>query len=210
MKKSKSSAAWLREHEEDEFVKRARKEGYRSRASYKLLEIDDKFQLLRPGLSVVDLGAAPGGWSQVAMRRMSGRGTVVALDLLAMEAIDGVNFIQGDFTEDEPLERLVAALGDRPADLVISDMAPNLSGVKDIDQPRAAYLVELAIDLADQVLGPGGAFVAKCFEGEGIDEIRRALRDRFERCHNFKPKASRGRSREIYLVACGHIGQGHV
>ena len=210
MKKSKSSHAWLREHEDDEFVKRARREGYRSRASYKLLEIDEKYGVLRPGMTVIDLGAAPGGWSQVAARRMNGQGTIVALDLLEMEPVDGVDFIQGDFTEDEPLERLLATLGDRPADLVISDMAPNLSGVKDIDQPRAAYLVELAIDLADRVLAPGGGFIAKCFEGEGIEDIRKALRSRFERVNNFKPKASRGRSREIYLVASGHIAQSAV
>lgn len=206
MKKSKTSAAWLREHEEDEFVKRARREGYRSRASYKLLEIDEKYDLLRPGMTVVDLGAAPGGWSQVAARRLAGKGTVVALDILDMEAIPDVTFIQGDFTEDKPLAQLLAVLGDRPVDLVMSDMAPNLSGVKDIDQPRAAYLVELAIDLADRVLAPGGSFVAKCFEGEGINTIRSSLKSRFEQLHNFKPKASRGRSREIYLVAGGHIG----
>lgn len=206
MKKSKSSQAWLKEHEDDEFVQRARQDGYRSRASYKLVEIDDKFRLIKPGMKVVDLGAAPGGWSQVALRRLEGRGSVVALDILEMEPVPGVSFIQGDFTRDESLETLMATLGDAPADLVISDMAPNLSGMKEIDQPRVTYLVELAIDLADRILVPGGAFVAKCFEGEGIDDIRNSLKRRFERCHNFKPKASRGRSREIYLVGCGHIG----
>ncbi len=207
MKRSKSSHEWLREHEDDEFVRRARRDGYRSRASYKLLEIDEKYRLLRPGNLVVDLGAAPGGWSQVAARAVGAGGQVFALDLLAMDAIPHVNFIQGDFTEDEALTALLAALNHRPADLVISDMAPNLSGLKDIDQPRATYLVELAIDLTDQMLKRGGHFVAKCFEGEGIDDVRRLLRDRFERCHNVKPKASRGRSREIYLVGCGHLNE---
>lgn len=204
MKKSRSSADWLREHEEDEFVLRARREGYRSRASYKLIEIDDKYRLIHPGMKVVDLGAAPGGWSQVARRRVGPGGDVLALDLLEMEPIDGVNFIQGDFTADDSLEALLQALGDQGADLVISDMAPNMSGMKEIDQPRATYLVELAIDLSDQVLKPDGAFVAKCFEGEGINGIRQMLKDRFRRSFNFKPKASRGRSREIYLVGSGH------
>ncbi|MDZ7684060.1 MAG: RlmE family RNA methyltransferase [Gammaproteobacteria bacterium] len=191
-------------------MQRARQDGYRSRASYKLLEIDDKYRLIKPGMTVVDLGAAPGGWSQVAVRRLEGHGTVVALDILEMEPVDDVKFIQGDFTEDEPLEALITALDGTLADLVISDMAPNLSGMKEIDQPRVAYLVELAIDLSDRILAPGGAFVAKCFEGEGIGEIRASLKRRFERCNNFKPKASRGRSREIYLVGCGHIGTAGV
>jgi 23S rRNA (uridine2552-2'-O)-methyltransferase len=201
MKKSKSSG-WVREHEDDEYVKRARREGYRSRASYKLLEMDERYRLLRPGNCVVDLGAAPGGWSQVAAQKAGRDGKVIALDLLPMAAIDSVVFIQGDMTEADCLERLLAEIATRPVNLVISDMAPNLSGVKDIDQPRSAYLAELALDLVDRVLSSDGKLVIKCFEGAGIDEIRSAFRERFARVINFKPKASRGRSREIYLIGC--------
>jgi len=204
MKRSKTSARWLREHEEDEFVKRARKEGYRSRSSYKLIEIDEKYRLLRPGMCVVDLGAAPGGWSQVAGKRVGASGRVIAVDVLPMDPLENVQFLQGDFTEEALFERLLALTAVRPVDLVISDMAPNLSGVKDIDQPRVAYLVELAVDLVDKVLCQDGNLVAKCFEGEGINEIRAALKDRFTKVANFKPRASRGRSREIYVVGSGY------
>ncbi|HIG41198.1 MAG: RlmE family RNA methyltransferase [bacterium] len=207
MKKSKSSHKWLQAHEDDEFVKRAREEGYRSRASYKLLEINEKFQLLKPGLCVVDLGAAPGGWSQVAVKSVGSNGKVIALDILEMQPIDSVTFIQGDFTEDEPFEQLLSETAGRPIDLVISDMAPNLSGMKEIDQPRSAYLVALAIQLCDQVLCKNGNLVSKCFEGEGINEIRQAFRDRFQRVINFKPRASRGKSREIYVIGIGHRQQ---
>ncbi|MCB1646178.1 MAG: RlmE family RNA methyltransferase [Pseudomonadales bacterium] len=206
MKKSRSSQQWLREHEEDEFVKRARAEGYRSRASFKLLEIDEKFGLLKPSAVVVDLGAAPGGWSQVAARKVSGKGAIIGIDLLEMEPLTGVTFIQGDFTEDEPYQQLHDELAGRPVDLVISDMAPNLSGMKDIDQPRSAYLVELAIHFADEVLAKGGSLVCKCFEGEGISDIRKAYQSRFRKVANFKPKASRNRSREIYLVGLQYKG----
>ena len=201
MKKSKSSARWLQDHENDEFVLRARREGYRSRASYKLLEIDDKFQLLTKGAVVVDLGAAPGGWAQVAMSRAGPSATVIGLDLLEIEPLPGVEFIQGDFTETGPLDELMDKLKGKPVNLVISDMAPNLSGMNDIDQPRAMYLTELAVDFAENVLQPGGALVMKCFEGAGIAEIRDKIHKHFKQLSNFKPRASRGRSREIYLIA---------
>ena len=200
MKKSKSSARWLNDHENDEYVQRARREGFRSRAVYKLLEIQEKYQILKPGSVVVDLGAAPGGWMQVARKAVGDSGFVVGLDLLAIEPLPECTFIQGDFTEDAILEQLMDALDGRPVDLVISDMAPNLSGMKDIDQPRSMYLVELAVHFASEVLRPGGTFLAKCFEGEGIDDIRATIRNEFKQLNNVKPKASRGKSREIYLL----------
>ncbi|MFT7383114.1 MAG: 23S rRNA (uridine2552-2'-O)-methyltransferase, partial [Urechidicola sp.] len=178
MKKSKSSHQWLRDHEEDEYVKRARAAGYRSRASYKLLEINERFDLLKPGAVVVDLGAAPGGWCQVVAEKIGASGTIIGLDLLEMEPVLGVTFIQGDFTEAGPFDSLLSILDGRAVDLVISDMAPNLSGVKNIDQPRSAHLVELSIDFADQVLKTGGALVCKCFEGHGIQEIRQLYQSR--------------------------------
>jgi len=205
MKKSKSSARWQQAHQEDEYVKRARREGYRSRASYKLIEMDDKYGLIKPGMCVIDLGAAPGGWSQVAASRVGPGGRVIAMDVLAMEPLPGVDFIQGDLTGDEVLERVLEKVGKPGIDLVISDMAPNLSGIRDIDQPRAALLVELTVELADRVLREGGNLVAKCFEGEGINEIRASFRQRFGKVVNAKPRASRGKSREIYLIGRGHI-----
>lgn len=204
MKKSKSSNQWVQDHESDEFVKRARAEGYRSRASYKLLEINEKFNFMKAGECVVDLGSAPGGWSQVAAKCVGKKGKVIALDILDMPEIEDVTFICGDFTEEIPFNRLLDETRDTPVDLVISDMAPNLSGMKQIDQPQSAYLVELAVDLCDQILRKGGSLVSKCFEGEGIDEIRRAYRERFARVVNFKPKASRDKSREIYVIGIGH------
>lgn len=206
MKKSKSSHKWLKEHEEDEFVLRARAEGYRSRAVYKLLEIKDKFGLLKPGQCVVDLGAAPGGWSQVAIQQVGAKGKVIASDILDIEPIPDVTFIQGDFTEDEPFQAILAAIDGRPVDLVISDMAPNMSGMKQVDQPKSVYLVELALDLAEQVLKSGGSLVCKCFEGEGIEDVRRGFRERFAKVVNFKPKSSRNRSREIFVVGTGFRG----
>ena len=203
MKKSKSSARWLNDHENDEFVRRAKRDGYRSRAAYKLLEIQEKYRILKPGGTVVDLGAAPGGWMQVAASEVGDSGFVVGLDLLETKPLSGCTFLQGDFTEDAVLEQLAGVLGGRPVDLVISDMAPNISGVKDIDQPRAMYLVELAVGFAVEALRPGGAFLAKCFEGEGIDDIRRVIRSDFKQLDNVKPRASRGGSREIYLLGRG-------
>lgn len=199
-KKSKSSTQWLNDHEKDEYVLRARREGYRSRASYKLLEIDEKFGLFRPGSVVVDLGAAPGGWTQIAVNKGGPKGFVVGLDLLDIEPLEGAMLIKGDFTEEKVLDELMALLQDRPVDLVISDMAPNLSGMREIDQPQAIYLTELALEFACSTLRPGGALVMKCFEGSGIDNIREVIRSNFKQLNNFKPKASRGKSREIYVL----------
>ncbi|MGS2723723.1 23S rRNA (uridine(2552)-2'-O)-methyltransferase RlmE [Porticoccus sp. GXU_MW_L64] len=204
--RSKSSAGWLREHESDVYVQRSRADGYRSRASYKLLELCDKDRLISPGMTVVDLGAAPGGWSQVAAELVADSGTVIASDILPMDSLAGVQFVQGDFTEDEVFERIMAVVDDLPVDLVISDMAPNMSGMKAVDQPRAMYLVELALDMADRVLKPGGAFVAKVFQGEGFDSWLQDVRQRYKRVVTRKPDASRARSREVYIVAQGYTG----
>ena len=201
MARSKSSTRWLREHFTDEYVKRAQAEGYRSRAVYKLLEIHEKDHLLRPGLTVVDLGAAPGGWSQLAARLVGEQGRVVASDILPMDALADVVFVQGDFTEDEVLQRVLDALGERRADLVMSDMAPNMSGIRDVDQPRAMLLAELALDFARKVLKPGGKFVCKVFHGEGFDAFVKELRAAFGAVLTRKPDASRGRSREVYVIA---------
>ncbi|MFA5493783.1 MAG: 23S rRNA (uridine(2552)-2'-O)-methyltransferase RlmE [Porticoccaceae bacterium] len=208
MARSKSSRRWLQEHEKDRFVQKSRQDGYRSRASYKLLALDEKDRLLRPGLAVVDLGAAPGGWSQVAAEKVGHHGRVVASDILPMDPIAGVEFIQGDFTEEDVLARIVAAIGDQPVDLVISDMAPNMSGMKDVDQPRAMFLVELAVDMIGEVLKPGGHFVAKVFQGEGFDALVLQVRRLFQSVAIRKPEASRARSREVYLVAKGYRGGG--
>lgn len=203
MAKSRSSGRWLREHEKDVYVQRSRKEGYRSRASYKLLELDEKYGLIKPGQVVVDLGAAPGGWSQVVAQRLKDSGKVIASDILAMDNIADVQFIQGDFTETVVFEQIIEAIGSSGADLVISDMAPNMSGMRDIDQPRAMYLVELVVDFATQVLKPGGVLVTKVFQGEGFDPLLRELRGRFDKVSAKKPDASRGRSREVYWLARG-------
>lgn len=201
MKKSKSSHQWLDRHFNDAYVKRAQAEGYRSRAAYKLLELHEKDQLIQPAQVVVDLGAAPGGWSQVAQRLVGERGKVFALDILPMEAIPGVDFIQEDFREDSSLERMRSLLAGRPVDLVISDMAPNVSGMSAVDQPRAIYLCELALEYAREVLRPGGDFVVKVFQGEGFDQYLKAVRGPFSRVVTRKPAASRPQSREVYLVA---------
>jgi 23S rRNA (uridine2552-2'-O)-methyltransferase len=206
MARSKSSARWLREHFTDEYVKRAQAEGYRSRAAYKLLEIHEKDHLLRPGQIVVDLGAAPGGWSQLAARFVGGHGVVIALDILPMEPLPGVDFIEGDFREAAVLERLLNALNGRPADLVISDMAPNTSGIKAVDQPRGMYLAELALDFARRCLRPGGDFLTKAFQGEGFDPFLRELRAAFATVAIRKPRASRARSAEQYLLARNYRG----
>lgn len=206
MARSKTSAAWLKEHVDDVWVQKAQKDGYRSRATYKLAEIDDKDRLLRPGMTVIDLGSAPGGWSQLLSERLGGRGTILASDILPMDAIPDVQFIQGDFTEEDVLQQLLDAMGDRQADLVISDMAPNLSGMNAIDQPKAMYLVELALDLAEQVLRPGGDFLAKVFQGEGYEDYLKLLRSRFDKVLTRKPEASRARSREVYLLGRGFKG----
>ena len=202
-KRSKSSQRWLREHFDDPFVARAQQEGYRSRAVYKLAEIDRRDQLLRPGMRVVDLGAAPGGWSQYAMERVGRSGHVVASDILPMDPVPGVDIVIGDFHEESVLAAILAQLGGEPADLVLSDIAPNLSGTDAVDQPRAIYLCELALDLAVRVLKPNGSFLVKLFQGQGSDEFLRAVRNRFSRVVVRKPEASRPRSREVYVLARG-------
>ena len=207
MAKSKSSGRWLKEHFDDQYVKRSKESGYRSRASFKLLEIDRKDRLLNPGATVVDLGAAPGGWSQVAAECVGDRGRVVASDILPMDPLAGVEFIQGDFTEEAVLEKILAALGGERADLVISDMAPNMSGNASIDQPAAMYLVELALELAREVLKPGGRFLVKVFQGEGFDAYLRDVRESFDSVSTRKPDASRARSREVYLLGKGFRGR---
>lgn len=201
MAKSKSSKRWLREHFDDHYVKQAQRQGYRSRACFKLLELLGRDRLIRPGMTVVDLGAAPGSWSQVAAERVGDSGRVIASDILPMDALADVEFIQGDFTEQAVFDRLFQALGGTPADLVISDMAPNFSGMKAVDQPRAIYLAELALDLACRVLAPGGAFICKVFHGEGFDALLTEARRHFATVSARKPKASRPRSAEVYLVA---------
>ncbi|KZX50337.1 23S rRNA methyltransferase [Halioglobus sp. HI00S01] len=206
-KKKSSSKAWLKEHRDDPYVQQAQREGYRSRACYKLLELQAKDRLIRPGMTVVDLGSAPGGWSQVAADLVGHNGRVVASDILHMDNLAGVEFIQGDFTEEAVFEEILAAIGDAPVDLVVSDMAPNMSGVTAVDQPRSMYLVELALDMARNVLAPGGSFVAKVFQGEGFDELFRDTRESFDKVLTRKPKASRPRSREVYLVARGFRGR---
>jgi 23S rRNA (uridine2552-2'-O)-methyltransferase len=203
MARSKSSRRWLDRQFSDPYVKRAQQEGYRSRAAYKLLEIQDKDRVLRPGMRVVDLGAAPGSWSQIAARLVGARGQVFALDLLEMEPLPGVQVLTGDFRESEVLAALRARLGETPVDLVLSDMAPNISGTSAVDQPRVVYLVELALELAHETLKPGGGLVVKTFQGEGFDQILRALRAGFAVVASRKPKASRPESRELYLVAKG-------
>ncbi|WP_018274601.1 23S rRNA (uridine(2552)-2'-O)-methyltransferase RlmE [Teredinibacter turnerae] len=204
MARSKSSHRWLREHFSDQYVKASQKDGYRSRASYKLIELDNKDKLFRPGMTVVDLGAAPGGWSQVAVQHIGDKGQVIASDILPMDSIAGVNFIQGDFTEESVLEELLGAMDGERADLVISDMAPNMSGVAAVDQPKSMYLVELALDMAKQVLKPGGTFVCKVFHGEGFDDFFKDCKASFSKAVTRKPDASRARSREVYLVAKGY------
>ncbi len=203
MARSKTSNAWLAEHFNDEFVKRARKEGYRSRAVYKLKEIDERDRLLKPGMIVVDLGAAPGAWSQYVRERVGRSGQVIALDILPMEALPGVEVLQGDFTEESTLKALLDTLGGRPVDLVISDMSPNISGVDSADKARSMYLSELALDFAAQVLKPGGAFLMKVFQGPGFSELYKAIQEKFTRVVSRKPKASRARSAEIYVLATG-------
>jgi 23S rRNA (uridine2552-2'-O)-methyltransferase len=203
MAKSKSSRRWLKEHEDDAYVQRARQDGYRSRAVYKFLEINDKDRLVKLGMTVVDLGAAPGGWSQVVAQLVGKKGQVIAMDILPMEPLDNVEFLQGDFREQEVLDQLLAMIGDARVDLVISDMAPNISGMEAVDQPRAMYLAELALDMARQVLKPGGDFLVKVFQGVGFDEYLRDMRSSFDKVITRKPKASRPRSREVYLLARG-------
>jgi len=204
MARSKSSKRWLNEHFDDEFVLRAQKEGYRSRAIYKLIEIQQKDHILKPGMTVIDLGAAPGGWTEYAVKQLGRQGRMIALDILPMEPVAGVEIIQGDFREDAVLQQLLDLMGGASADLVISDMAPNISGMEVVDIPRAYFLAELALDLARQVLKPGGGLLVKLFQGEGFDAYQKDLKQDFKRVVMRKPKASRARSREIYALATGY------
>ncbi|TCK18675.1 23S rRNA Um-2552 2'-O-methyltransferase [Thiogranum longum] len=203
MSRTKSSNRWLREHFNDEYVKRAQREGYRSRAVYKLDEIQQRDRVLKPGMTVVDLGAAPGGWSQYALPLVGRKGKIMAMDILPMDPLPGVDFLQGDFREDTVLESLMKMLDGREIDLVLSDIAPNMSGAEAVDIPRSMYLVELAVDFADQVLKPGGDMLVKVFQGEGFDALVRNLRKHYNKVLIRKPKASRPRSREVYALARG-------
>lgn len=199
-KRSKSSREWLQRQHSDDYVKRAQAEGYRSRAAFKLLELNERDKILRSGMTVVDLGAAPGGWSQVAVD-LVGKGNVVAIDLLPIDPLEGVDIIQGDFTDDAVHALVINKLGNRKIDLVISDMAPNFSGIRDIDLPRAVYLAEIALDFAKEVLVPGGCLLVKLFQGEGFVEYVHMLKKTFVSVVVRKPKASRAESREVYVYA---------
>lgn len=193
----------MQEHLNDPYVKLAQKDGYRARAAYKLMEIDDKDKLIKPGMTVVDLGSAPGSWSQVVVQRLKGQGKVIALDILDMTPIAGVTFIQGDFREDAVLNLLEQTLNNVQVDLVIADMAPNISGVKDVDQAGAAYLTELALEFSKDWLKPNGNFLVKVFIGAGFEEILQTMRQMFDKVVTRKPKASRDRSSEVYLLGIG-------
>ena len=208
MAKSKSSKTWLKEHFDDEFVRRSQQDGYRSRAIYKLIEIDQKDRLVKPGMSIIDLGAAPGGWSEYCVKKLGKKGTMVALDILPMEPIEGVTIIEGDFREGLVFDELMAVINSAAnnsgkVDLVISDMAPNISGMGSVDMPREYYLCELALELARQVLKPGGGLLVKLFQGEGFEAYNKALKSSFSKVVMRKPRASRARSREIYALATG-------
>jgi 23S rRNA (uridine2552-2'-O)-methyltransferase len=203
-KRSKSSARWLAEHAADPYVKRAHEEGWRSRAAFKLEEIQKSDRLLRPGMTIVDLGAAPGGWSQYAARTLGGKGRIVALDILEMPGIAGVEFLQGDFNEDATLARLMELLGGGKVHLVMSDMAPNMMGIADVDHDRSMNLVELAVDFAAKTLAPGGDFLSKVFQGRGFHPLVTQLRKQFETVKLRKPNASRARSAEVYVLARGY------
>jgi 23S rRNA (uridine2552-2'-O)-methyltransferase len=200
MARTKAEQLWLRRQQRDPYVHRAREQGYRSRAAFKLLEIDERDHLLRPGSTIVDLGAAPGGWSQVAAARLKGRGAIVAVDILPMDPLPGVQFLRADLEDAHVVDQIVDCLGGRRADLVMSDMAPNITGVSSVDQPRALALAEAALDLGVHVLAPGGSLLIKVFQGEGVDALTRDLRSRFGRVVVRKPSASRTASREIYLL----------
>ncbi|WP_017446297.1 23S rRNA (uridine(2552)-2'-O)-methyltransferase RlmE [Gayadomonas joobiniege] len=203
-KKSASSKRWLKEHFDDPYVQKAQKLGLRSRAVFKIEEIDNKDKLLRPAMTVVDLGAAPGGWSQYAVEKVGQKGDVIACDILEMDSIAGVDFLQGDFREEAVLNALLDRIGGKCVDIVMSDMAPNMSGNETVDQARSMYLVELALDMCHQVLKKNGKFVVKVFQGAGFDEFLKATRSAFSQVKIRKPDSSRGRSREVYFVASGY------
>lgn len=204
--RSKSSKRWLDEHFSDEYVKRAQAEGYRSRSVYKLDELQGKYKLIKPGMNIIDLGAAPGGWSQLASRFKGDKGILIAVDILPMDSLAGVETIEGDFTADETLEKILNIVGNHRIDLVMSDMSPNISGMASVDQPRSMYLAELALELATKTLTKSGVFLVKLFQGEGFDEFVRETRQYFTTIKFCKPKASRPRSREVYLLASEFSG----
>jgi 23S rRNA (uridine2552-2'-O)-methyltransferase len=206
MARSKSSGAWLQEHVNDPYVKQAQRDGYRSRSSYKLIQLNERDRLIRPGMLIVDLGSAPGGWSQVATRLAGEQARVVATDILPMDPLKNVDFIQGDFTEEAVLNQVLERLGGRKPHLVICDIAPNISGVDSADQASSMYLVELALDFVRQALEPKGDFVVKVFQGAGADAYIKDVRTSFDKVFIRKPAASRPRSREVYLVAKGFAG----
>ena len=206
MARSKSSHRWLQEHVNDPYVKQAQKDGYRSRSSYKLIELNDKDRLIRPGMLIMDLGSAPGGWSQVAGKLVGEKGRVLATDILPMDAIKNVDFIQGDFTEEAVVNQILEALNGARPDLIISDIAPNITGIESADQGTSIYLVELALDMVRRVLKPKGNFVVKVFQGTGSDAYLKDVRTSFEKVSVRKPKASRPRAREVYVVARGFKG----
>lgn len=205
MARTKSSQRWLKRHFSDTYVLQAQQLGYRSRAAFKLLEIQEQDRILRPGMTVVDLGAAPGGWSQIAASLVGAKGRVIALDVLEMDPLPGVEFLRGDFTEEAVFDQLLQILNGQRIDLVISDMSPNISGLKSVDQPRTMYLAELALDFARKVLAPGGNMLVKVFEGSGIEEFRKEARSSFRSLAVRKPKASRASSREVYILARNFI-----
>lgn len=205
MARSKSSGRWLKEHFVDTYVKKSWQDGYRSRASYKLLEINERDHILRPGMTVVDLGSAPGGWSQIAAKIVGEKGKVIASDILPMDPLAGVDFLQGDFREQEVFDKLLEMINGHKVGLVISDMAPNISGVASVDQPRTMYLAELALDMARKVLAPGGDFLVKVFQGSGVEEFQKEIRGSFQKMLIRKPKASRPNSREVYVLGRNYI-----
>jgi 23S rRNA (uridine2552-2'-O)-methyltransferase len=206
MARSKSSGQWLQEHVNDPYVKQAQRDGYRSRSSYKLLQLNERDRLIRPGMLIVDLGSAPGGWSQVATRLAGEQGRVVATDILPMDPLKNVDFIQGDFTAETVLQQVLDALGGQQPQLVICDIAPNITGIDSADQASSMYLVELALDFVRQALAPQGDFVVKVFQGAGSDAYIKDVRGSFDKVFVRKPAASRPRSREVYLVAKGFKG----
>ena len=200
-KLSKSSRAWMKEHLDDHYVKLAQRDGYRARAAYKLLEINDKLQLIKKGMTVVDLGSAPGSWSQVAGKLVGDQGKLIASDILPMDTLENVTFIQGDFREQAVFDNIMQAVAGTTVNVVLSDMAPNTSGFAAVDQPRMIYLCELAVDFAEQVLEEGGSLIIKVFQGEGSDELRKMMQQKFSKVRSIKPAASRARSKEMYWVA---------
>jgi len=200
-KLSKSSSAWMQEHIDDPYVKKAQKDGYRARAAYKLLEINEKTNLIKKGMTVVDLGSAPGSWSQVAGKLVGEKGVLIASDILPMDTLPDVTFIQGDFREADVFERIMAEVGNRQVDVVLSDMAPNTAGNSAIDQPRMMYLCELAVDFALATLPQGGALIMKVFQGEGTQELRKQMQADFSKIRSIKPGASRPRSKEMFWIA---------